>query len=118
MNDEAIVYGISNCDTVKKARNWLQSQSIDFRFHDFRKDGIDENLVSQWIAAVGESVLLNRRGTTWRKLSTADQALAESDRLSELLVQHPTLIKRPVLVTGSQVQVGFKEAEYQQLFGK
>ena len=110
------VYGIPNCDTVKKARTWLADQGIDFRFHDLRKDGLDRATVETWLEYVPADKLLNRRGTTWRKLPEAEQARADSD-LAGLLVDHPSLIKRPVIVGGASILVGFTPAEREALKG-
>ncbi len=112
-----VMYGISNCDTVKKARNWLQANGIEFEFHDFRKQGINPQSIQQWIDQVGAGVLLNKRGTTWRKLPEQSQQLAETDQLAKLLADNPTLIKRPVLQLDEQVNVGFSESKYSELFG-
>lgn len=110
------LYGIPNCDTVKKARAWLAQEGRPVTFHDFRKDGLSRAKVEQWLAAVPADRLLNRRGTTWRKLDAAQQARAESD-LAGLLVDHPSLVKRPVIETGDAVLVGFTEAERAALAG-
>ena len=110
------VYGIPNCDTVKKARTWLGEQGIGFRFHDFRKEGLDRATVEAWLQSVPADKLLNRRGTTWRKLSEAEQARADSD-LAGLLVEHPSLIKRPVMVDSGRILVGFTPAERAALTG-
>jgi len=110
------VYGISNCDTVRKARKWLEAQGIAFQFHDFRKDGLDAARVNRWCDALGIDRVLNKRGTTWRQLPEAQRALDEAG-LRALLVEHPTLIKRPVLEHEGSVRVGFKAADYAELFG-
>jgi arsenate reductase len=105
------VYGIPNCDTVKKARTWLAAHKVDHRFHDFRKDGIDAKTLRQWLKEVGADVLINRRGTTWRRLSDADKAEAEGASAAELLAREPSLIKRPVFDLGDVRVVGFSAAE-------
>lgn len=110
------IYGISNCDTVRKARKWLQAQEIDFSFHDFRKDGLEPSLLSVWVEELGWETLLNKRGTTWRKLPDEQKADINQDSATALMLQEPTLIKRPVIDTGSQKQVGFSTDSYQQLF--
>lgn len=107
-----VLYGIKNCDTVKKARRWLEAQGIDYRFHDFRADGLDEKRLAAWIKTCGWETLLNRRGTTWRKLPEADRADLDAAKAAALMLREPTLVKRPVLETGREVLVGFKEAEY------
>ena len=106
-----IVYGISNCDSVKKARKWLDAAGVGYRFHDFRKDGLAAETVTAMLAALGAEKLVNKRGTTWRKLDPAAQAVAAGDDVAALLLAHPTLIKRPVIDTGDGWTVGFGKAE-------
>lgn len=110
-----ILYGISNCDTVRKARKWLSERNVDHQYHDFRKDGLDQETVKNWLDSVGMDVLLNKRGTTWRKLPEEEKTDLSDQRLIQLLVDNPTLIKRPVLITDQQILVGFKEADYLSL---
>jgi len=108
------VYGIKNCDTVKKARRWLDERGLAYGFHDVRMDGLDEAILRAWCDAVGWESLLNRRGTTWRKLpDTVRQISGQTDAVT-LMLAHPTLIKRPVLVSGNAILVGFDEALYEQ----
>jgi arsenate reductase len=111
------IYGISNCDTVKKARRWLDDHAIEYRFHDFRKDGLDKAQVEEWLASVGAEILINKRGTTFRQLSDSDKKRLEKDS-AIVLCEYPALIKRPVLTTGKQIQIGFSDAQYQTLFRK
>jgi arsenate reductase len=107
------LYGIPNCDTVKKARTWLTQQGLDFTFHDFKKQGIDEATLRTWIASIGLDKLINRAGTTWRALDDAEKALAaNADSAIALLQAKPSLIKRPVLDNAGKLRVGFKEADY------
>jgi arsenate reductase len=101
------LYGIPNCDTVKKARKWLEMQHLDYQFHDFRKDGVDSTLVAPWLQQVDSTVLLNRRSTTWKQLSDADKSVTTDDQLISLLVANPTLIKRPVIDCNGAIIVGF-----------
>ena len=103
------VYGIPNCDTVKKARVWLGDKGQDFAFHDFRKDGLSAEMVTRWLAQVPMDKLLNKRGTSWRKLSDADKANEDTAHLIALMVENPTLIKRPVIEATKQVTVGFTD---------
>lgn len=110
------VYGIKNCDTVKKARTWLDANNIDYRFHDFRTDGIDVNTIGDWLKALGSDTLVNKRGTTWRGLDAGLQALVGSSRTANILAEHPALMKRPVLVTEEAVHCGFSEPIYTQIF--
>lgn len=102
------VYGIKNCDTCRKALKWLDSEGIEHKFHDFRRDGLDQNTVSNWINEIGIDTLLSRRGTTWRKLPDTDQASVETGNAATLLTENPTLIKRPVFDLGTKRVVGFK----------
>ncbi|MEM1196654.1 MAG: ArsC family reductase [Pseudomonadota bacterium] len=107
------IYGIPNCDTVKKARKWLDAKGLAYRFHDYKKEGAPSDKLETWIAAKGLEIVLNTRGTTFRKLDEADKAKAQ-DRHNAvtLLVQHPSLIKRPVVEYEGGVLVGFKEDEW------
>jgi Spx/MgsR family transcriptional regulator len=104
-----IVYGIPNCDTVKKARTWLTDQGLEATFHDFKKQGVPAAELDTWIAAVGWETLLNRKGTTWRKLDAAVQAgVTDSVSAKAVMQAHASTIKRPVIVWPSgQVTVGF-----------
>ena len=91
-------YGIPNCDTVKKARKWLDAQGLDYAFHDYKKEGADAGKVAAWIADKGVDVVVNKRGTTYRKLTDAEKLdAADSHKAVALLVQHPSMIKRPVV---------------------
>ncbi|RTE66605.1 ArsC family reductase [Amphritea opalescens] len=109
------MYGIPNCDTVKKAQRWLTANQIDFSFHDFRKDGLTEAQLREWIATLGWETLLNKRSTSWRALSDeVKNNIDESSAIREMLAT-PTLIKRPVLNHDGQFIVGFKESDYQTL---
>ncbi|MDA8725119.1 arsenate reductase [Alphaproteobacteria bacterium] len=103
------VYGIPNCDTVKKARLWLADKGQDFTFHDFRKNGLQEDMVRHWLQAQPMDKLLNKRGTSWRNLSDADKANEAKAHLIALMVENPTLIKRPVIEAGDKVTVGFTD---------
>jgi Spx/MgsR family transcriptional regulator len=102
------MYGIPNCDTVKKARTWLQARGVAFEFHDFKKHGVPTEVLQPWLASPGWQTLLNRRGTTWRQLDTATQAaVVDAESAAELMQHHPSVIKRPVLVWPHKVTVGF-----------
>jgi arsenate reductase len=110
------LYGISNCDSVRKARIWLSSHDVDYQFHDFRQDGLSLKQLKTLANAVGWETLLNRRSQTWRKLADKDKTnLTEASAL-KLMQAEPTLIKRPVLEVNKRVHVGFTAADYQQLF--
>ncbi len=109
------LYGIPNCDTVKKARTWLEENQIDYQFHDFRKDGISAELVKAWFDAHSWDKIINKRSTTWRNIpDDSKETMDESSALTHIL-QEPTLIKRPVLVKDETILVGFKESDYQEL---
>ncbi|MEE2731319.1 MAG: ArsC family reductase [Pseudomonadota bacterium] len=112
------LYGIPNCDTVKKARKWLEAHNIDYQFHDFRKDGIDEAMIRGWLKTQSWEILLNKRGTTWRQLPDAIKDSVDETSTVRLMVEHPTLIKRPVTVAGKKTSVGFKDQDYAAFFGK
>jgi len=107
---------IKNCDTVKKARQWLDGHGVTYRFHDFREDGLDKDSLIKWSQQLGWEVLLNRRSTTWRQLSDEVKDDLDKAQAIELLLQHPTLIKRPLLEQEGSYCVGFKDAEYRKLF--
>lgn len=112
----AILYGIKNCDTVREARKWLKNKDIEYRFHDFRVDGLDKKDLRNWVKTTSWETLLNRRGTTWRQLPEADKEDVDEQKALRLMLAQPTLIKRPVLVNGKQVHVGFKSAKYDVIF--
>ena len=110
------LYGIPNCDTVKKARVWLDSHGLPYTFHDYKKEGADPDKVAAWIAAAGLDMVVNRKGTTFRKLTADEQAaLANSNTAVALLVQHTSVIKRPIAEYPGGVLVGFKEGEWRVL---
>lgn len=113
----ATMYGIPNCDTIKKARTWLEGHKIAYDFHDYKKAGIDKTVLEGWARQVGWEVLLNRAGTTFKKLPDSDkQALTEKKAIALMLAQ-PSMIKRPVLEARGRITVGFKPDQYQALFG-
>lgn len=113
-----VVYGIPNCDTVKKARTWLESHGVAFDFHDFKKAGLTAALVKTWLADVPLEVLLNRRGTTWRGLPVDTKAAANTQQGAiALMIEKPSVVKRPVVVVDGRVKsVGFSADEYATLF--
>lgn len=107
------VYGISNCDTVKKAFKFLKYLNIPFEFHDYKKTGISEAKLKEWISVHPESLLLNKKSTTWRSLSREEQQEAESKQGAlKLMQEYPTLIKRPVAEISGTILLGFNEAAY------
>lgn len=110
------LYGIANCDTVRKARNWLTDHGVDYQFHDFRKDGLSTKQLKHWVEVVGWEALLNRRSQTWRKLPAKARDDLTAANAIKLMQAEPTLIKRPVLEMKSSVYIGFKETDYQNLF--
>lgn len=110
------IYGISNCDTVKKARRWLDARGVAYTFHDYKKEGVDAARLDGWVQDKGWEVLLNQRGTTFRKLDDADKADLDSNKAVTLMVQHTSLIKRPVAEFPGGLLVGFKEDEWDAAF--
>jgi Spx/MgsR family transcriptional regulator len=115
---EVVVFGIENCDQVRKARAWLRGHGIAFGFHDFRKDGLEAQRLSAWLGRVPWDSLLNRRGLAWRKLDAQRRAaITDQTSAAELMLADPTLIKRPVLQAGDRIIVGFSETLYEGVFG-
>ncbi|WP_338764700.1 ArsC family reductase [Massilia sp. METH4] len=113
------LYGIPNCDTVKKARTWLADQQQDFLFHDFKKQGLDEATVRHWLKHVDWKTLVNTKGTTWRGLPDERKAaVTDATSATALMLEFPSVIKRPVLQTASTCHVGFKPEQYQQIFNE
>lgn len=110
------LYGISNCDTVRKARKWLTTHQVEHVFHDVRKDGLDTRKLTDWENKAGWETLLNRRGTTWRKLDDATKTSINKPLALQLMLKEPTLIKRPVLEHNNQITVGFSETNYNSIF--
>jgi arsenate reductase (glutaredoxin) len=111
------VYGIKNCDTMKKARTWLDEHQVKYDFHDYKASGIDRERLEAWCKKVGWEVLLNRSGTTFRKLPDADRANLDAGKAVALMLAQPSMIKRPVLERGAQLLVGFDPAKYGATFG-
>ncbi len=112
------VYGIPNCDTVKKAREWLDGQGLEYTFHDYKKEGVDGSNLERWSDGVGWEILLNRRGTTFRKLDEAEKADMTREKALALMEEHTSMIKRPVAETGdgNRVLVGFAQSEWENAF--
>ena len=111
------IYGIKNCDTMKKARAWLDGHGIAYDFHDYKTAGIDRARLKGWAAKLGWETLLNRAGTTFRKLPDADKAGLTESRALTLMLDQPSMIKRPVLEAGGKLLVGFKPDVYAKEFG-
>jgi arsenate reductase (glutaredoxin) len=107
------VYGIKNCETMKKARAWLEAHGVPYEFHDYKTAGIDRAHLARWIAAVGWEILLNRGGTTFRKLPESQREGLNERKAIALMLEHPSLIRRPVLELGQRVLVGFKPESYE-----
>lgn len=116
MQSSVKLYGIANCDTIKKAKTWLKDHHIDFEFHDYRKQGLEPEQLQSWIDNLGWQALLNRRGSSWRKLpdevkNTLDQTLA-----LQTMLDNPAIIKRPLLCRSGALHLGFSSAEYDTIF--
>jgi arsenate reductase len=111
------LYGIKNCDTMKKAWTWLDSKKIAYDFHDYKKAGIDKPTLEGWVKKAGWEVLLNRAGTTFKKLPDGDKENLTEKKAIALMLAQPSMIKRPVLDAKGKLTVGFKPDEYKKLFG-
>ncbi len=107
------LYGISNCNTVKKAKDWLQENNIEFQFHDYRKQGLTVELLDSFEAALGWEKLLNKQSTSWRKLTDEQKSNISKQTALQYMLKTPTLIKRPLLDTGEKMIIGFKAENYQ-----
>lgn len=110
------LYGIPNCDTIKKARKWLEAQGVEYTFHDFRKDGLESAQLESWVDELGWETLLNKRGTTWRQLPEERKQNIDRESAIAAMLESPAMIKRPVLDLGDRRLVGFKDTEYQAIF--
>lgn len=108
--------GIKNCDTIKKARKWLENENIDFSFHDYRVDGINEEMIRTFISKLGLDAVVNKRGTTYRQLSDEQKQSLNDDTAIAILIESPAMIKRPLLIHNDQYFLGFKPAQYQEIF--
>lgn len=116
MSKPVTMFGIKNCDTIKKARTWLEAKGVDYRFHDYKAEGVEKAMLERWAKAVGWEVLLNRAGTTFRALPDADkQGLSEKKAIA-LMLKQPSMIKRPVVEEGAKIIVGFKPEIYAAAF--
>lgn len=109
------LYGIPNCDTMKKARAWLEAQGVAYDFHDYKKAGLDEAVLRAWIAELGWEQLVNRRGQMWRKLDPWVRDGMDEETAVRVMLQTPSIIRRPVLDTGERRHVGFSEVDYAKL---
>ncbi len=110
------IYGIRNCETMKKARAWLDSHGVQYAFHDYKTAGIDRARLERWCKDLGWETLLNRAGTTFRKLPEADKAVSDARKAITLMLAQPSMIKRPVLNVGGRLLVGFKPELYKSAF--
>lgn len=113
-----VIYGIKNCDTMKKARSWLEAHGIDDAFHDYKTQGIDRAHLEAWCEAAGWETVLNRAGTTFKKLDDTQKADLTQEKAIGLMLEQPSMIKRPVLESDGEITVGFKPDTYASIFGK
>ncbi|RXF74802.1 ArsC family reductase [Hansschlegelia zhihuaiae] len=111
------IYGIKNCDTMKKARAWLDARGVLYRFHDYKAEGIDAATLKRWAGEVGWATLLNRAGTTFRKLPEGEKGGIDEGRALALMAAQPSMIKRPVLEADGRLLVGFRPEAYEAAFG-
>lgn len=112
------VYGITSCDICRKARKWLESNSHEYHFHDIRKDGLDIQMLERWSKRISWEKLLNTRSLTWRKIPEVDRSGVTLGRALSMMLQHPTLVKRPVLEHKKFIVVGFSDDDYRNIFNK
>ncbi len=111
------IYGIKNCDTMKKAFDWLQTHGVAYEFHDYKSSGIDEASLKTWCATLGWDKVLNRAGTTFKKLDDADKADLDEAKAIRLMLSQPSMIKRPVIDSSGKLMLGFKPEHYTNFFG-
>ncbi|UCB55390.1 MAG: ArsC family reductase [Thiotrichales bacterium] len=109
------LYGIPNCDTMKKARRWLADNGVEYEFHDYKKLGVPKEHLTRWVRQVGWEAVLNKRGTTWRKLDDSDKNRIDEALAIEIMLDNPSIIKRPVVESGTLLLIGFDQAEFGQL---
>lgn len=112
------VYGLKSCDTCRKARKFLAEKDIDFRFHDVRDDGLDMQMLERWVSRIDWEKLLNRQSLTWRKIPEVDRTDMDMDRALGLIIENPTLLKRPVLESETLLAVGFSERRFADFLTK
>jgi len=117
MVNTVTLYGIPNCDTIKKAKVWLNDHRIEFIFHDYRKQGLDSDQLQSMASALGWEAMLNRRGTTWRALPNTVKDSIDLESAISVMLDNPAIIKRPILAKGEQLHLGFSAAQYQEIFG-
>ncbi len=110
-----ILYGIPNCDTVRKARHWLNGNNIDYQFHNFKKDGLEQQTIEQWLKLTPWEALLNKRSMTWRKLPDENKTDIDQEKAISIMLANTSIIKRPLLVYNGKICVGFSNKAYSQL---
>ncbi len=113
---KVVIYGIKNCDTMKKAFAWLQGRGVEYQFHDYKKDGVSGDHLKAWSKRAGWETLLNTRGTTWRKIPETERAGLDEARALKLLEKYPSAIKRPLVEAGAALLVGFDSADFDRHF--
>ncbi|MCX4025457.1 ArsC family reductase [Endozoicomonas sp. SM1973] len=109
------LYGIKNCDTVKKARKWLDEQQIAYEFHDFKTAGIHRDIIAQWLTQLDQDTLINKRGTTWRRIPETQKINLTDEKAITLMLANPSVIKRPVLDKDGNISVGFSPESYSEI---
>lgn len=112
----ATLYGIANCDTIRKAKRWLEDHRVDYEFHDYRKQGLDTGLLQSLESSLGWEAMLNRKGRSWRQLSEPVRQRVDRDTALELMLDNPAMIKRPILAAGDGLHLGFDAAHYEEIF--
>ena len=110
------LFGIKNCDSVRKARKWLDEKGIEYQFHDFRIDGLTEEMVNQWLLQQPLEKLINKRSTSWKQLDEDEKSLLDASSAAAIAVKHETLIKRPVLAINGDIHLGFSDKLYSTIF--
>ena len=110
------LYGIPNCDTMKKARTWLEKHNVEYVFHDYKKQGVPEKELKKWLAQLGWETLLNQRGTTWRKLDESIKQNINQTHAIKIMLENASIIKRPVLDMNGKILAGFSDENYKKLF--
>lgn len=108
------IYGIKNCDTMKKAFRWLDEHQVEYQFHDYKKEGVDAALAATWVAKLGWEAVINKRGTTWRKLTDDVKENMNESNAVALMLEQPSVIKRPLIIKNNDVYLGFNAEQYTQ----
>ena len=116
MAEVTTLYGIANCDTIKKAKAWLANRGIEYHFHDYRKQGLDIELLKTWVDELGWEALVNRRGTTWRQLAAEVRDSINTESAIKIMLDKPAIIKRPLLVNNGRSYLGFSDEQYSGIF--